>query len=93
MTGLRAQEGVWHRPVGDEEDSEGGEERVPPPQHEVDLLVDDVLGEDAEPVVHLLAPARPHVGDVARGHRGEDRAHRVPDQRQGECIINEAIET
>ena len=30
-------------PVSDEDDGEGGEEGVPPPQHQVDLLVDDVL--------------------------------------------------
>lgn len=58
-------------PVTNEEDCDGGEECVPPPQHEVDLLVDDVLGEDAEPVVHLLAAARAHIGDVTGGHGGE----------------------
>ena len=58
-------------PVTYEEDCDRGEECIPPPQHEVDLLVDDVLGEDAEPIVHLLAAARPHIGDVTRGHGGE----------------------
>ena len=51
-------------PVTNEEDSDGSQECIPLPQHEVDLLIDDVLGEDTQPVVHLLATARPHIGDV-----------------------------
>ena len=47
------------------------------PDDEVDLLIDDVLREDAEPVVVLLPAGRPDVGNRA-GHLGrEDRAHRV----------------
>ena len=39
--------------VAEVEDGDGAEEHVPEPQHQVDLLVDDVLGEDAQPVVEL----------------------------------------
>ena len=57
---LAVEEAVAHpvehegdQPVAEVEDGDGAEEHVPEPQHQVDLLVDDVLGEDAQPVVEL----------------------------------------
>ena len=64
--------------VEEEDDGDGREDGIPPPEDEEDLLVDDVLCEDAEPVVDLLAAAGPHVGQVAGGDGGEHPAHRVP---------------
>ena len=64
-------------PVTNEEDGDGSEECIPPPQHEVDLLIDDILGEDAESVVALLPAGRPDVGDRARHLGREDCAHGV----------------
>ena len=47
------------------------------PDDEVDLLIDDVLGEDAESVVVLLPAGRPDVGNRA-GHLGREHcAHWV----------------
>ena len=39
--------------VAEVEHGDGAQEHVPEPEHQVDLLVDDVLGEDAQPVVEL----------------------------------------
>ena len=39
--------------VAEVEHGDGAQEHVPEPKHQVDLLVDDVLGEDAQPVVEL----------------------------------------
>ena len=64
--------------VAEVDDGDGPEEGVPEPEDEVDLLVDDVLSENTEPVMVLSHPARPDIRDGAGGHRGEDGAHRVP---------------
>lgn len=63
--------------VAEVDDGDGSEEGVPEPEDQVDLLVDDVLSEDTEPVVVLRHPGRPDIGDGAGGHGGEDGAHRV----------------
>ena len=64
--------------VTEVEDGDGAEEGVPEPEDEVDLLVDDVLGEDTEPVVVLSHPGGSDIGDGAGGDGGEDGAHGVP---------------
>ena len=46
------------------------------PEEEVDLLVDDVLGEDAEPVVPLRAARGAHRRHVAADRLGEGGAER-----------------
>ena len=66
------------QPVAEVEDGHGPEEGVPEPEDEVDLLVDDVLGEDAEAVVVLSHPGSSDIGDGAGGDGGEDSAHGVP---------------
>lgn len=63
--------------VAEVEDGDGAEEGVPEPEDEVDLLVDDVLSEDTEPVVVLSHPGSSDIGDGAGSHGGEDGAHRV----------------
>jgi len=47
------------------------------PEHQVDFLVDDVLREDAEAVVPLLAAAGAHGGHVARDLLRKGRAERI----------------
>ena len=66
--------------VEDEEDGDREEEHEPEPEEEVNLLVDDVLGKDAEPVVGLLVAGCSDVGDVAGHLGGEDGAQRVPEE-------------
>ena len=66
--------------VEDEEDGDREEEHEPEPEEEVDLLVDDVLREDAEAVVGLLVACCSDVGDVAGHLCGEDGAERVPEE-------------
>ena len=39
--------------VGNEDDRDWGEEGVPEPEDKIDLLIDDVLGEDTQPIVTL----------------------------------------
>lgn len=51
------------------------------PDDEVDLLIDDVLGEDAESVVVLLPTGRPDVGNCAGHLGGKDCAHWVDLER------------
>ena len=53
------------------------EEVEPEPEEEVDLLVDDVLGEDAEAVVPLHPARRPHRRHVAADRLREGRAQRA----------------
>ena len=65
------------QPVAEVEDGDGPEEGVPEPEDEVDLLVDDVLCENTEPVVVLSHTGSPDIRDGAGGHRGEDGAHWV----------------
>ena len=67
--------------VAEVEDGDGAEEGVPEPEDEVDLLVDDVLSEDTEPVVVLSHPGSSDIGDGAGGHGGEDGAHRVSEPK------------
>ena len=64
--------------VAEVEDRDGPEEGVPEPEDQVDLLVDDVLSEDTQAVVELSHPRGSHIGYGARGHRGEDGTHGVP---------------
>ena len=66
--------------VEDVEDGDREEEHEPEPEEEVDLLVDDVLREDAEAVVGLLVACCSDVGDVAGNLGGEDGAERVPEE-------------
>ena len=79
--------------VEEEDDGDGGEDGVPPPQDEEDLLVDDVLGEDAEAVVNLLPAAGADVGEVAGGDGGEDATHRVPKQQVKKERETEVVKT
>ena len=47
------------------------------PDDEIDLLIDNVLREDAESVVVLLPASRPNVGNRAGDLGWEDGAHGV----------------
>ena len=71
------------QPVAEVEDGHGPEEGVPEPEDKVDLLVDDVLGEDTETVVELSHAGGPHVGNGAGGDSGEDCTHGVPQSQLG----------
>ena len=71
---------VVNQPVEDIEDGDTEEEHVPKPEEEVDLLIDDVLGEDAEAVVSLLVASSSNIGDVTGHLCREDRAQRVPER-------------
>ena len=55
----------------------GGEDDVPEPQEDVDLLVDDVHGEDAEAVLVLDRAGGAVLVEGALGHLGEDAVHGV----------------
>jgi len=66
-------------PVEDKEYRQGSKEGIPEPEYEVDLLIDDILCEHTQTIVHLLSSSCSYIRDVAGGHRGEHRAHRVPD--------------
>ena len=63
--------------VAEVEDGDGTEEGVPEPEDEVDLLVDDVLGEDTDPVVDLEASSSSNVRVVAGDLFGKSSTHRV----------------
>lgn len=60
------------------EDGDDAEDDEPEPEDEVDLLVDVVLGEDAQPVGGLRAARRPHTREVAGHLRGEGSTHWIP---------------
>ena len=57
----------------DVDGGEDGEEHEPDPQEDVDLLVDDVDGEDAEAVEHLDSPSGTEPLEGTFGHLGKGR--------------------
>ena len=57
--------------------SPDGEADEPEPEEDVDLLVDDVDRQDAQPVVVHDRSRRPVLVEGALGHLGEDLGHRV----------------
>merc|ERR1719154_485838 len=63
------------------DDGEGGGDRQddqPDPDNKVDLLIDDVQGQEAESIVILDAAAHAVLVELALGHLGEHLVHRVP---------------
>ena len=61
--------------VEEVEDGEDGEDAEPEPEEDVDLLVDDVDGEDALDVVALDGAAGPVLVEGALGHPWKDLGH------------------
>ena len=64
-------------PVDEEKDGDAAKDDEPEPEDEVDLLVDDVLGEDTDPVVDLEASSSSNVRVVAGDLFGKSSTHRV----------------
>ena len=81
---------VVNQPVENKEDGDTEEEHEPEPEEEIDLLIDDVLGEDAEAVVSLLVASSSDIGDVTGHLCREDGAERVPEHQVPVLTIPEA---
>ena len=50
--------------------SDGGDEEKPEPEEEIELLVDDVVGENTDGVGGGLSATRPEVGNITHGDCG-----------------------
>ena len=50
---------------------------LPEPEHQIYLLIDDVLSEDTQTVVDLFSPGSSNVWDVAGGNCGKHSTHWV----------------
>ena len=74
--------------VAEVEEGDGAEEGVPEPEDEVDLLVDDVLGEDAHAVMNLNNSRSSNIRNAAAGDGGEHIAHGTPEIRKVKSIKN-----
>ena len=66
-----------HRSVQEEEDRDKGEYDEPEPEDEIYFLIDDVLGQYTEPVLHPIPSRRSNIRQVARYFRGEGVTHWV----------------
>ena len=58
------------KPLDHPHDAEGDEDGIPGPEDEIDLVDDDIEGEDAEGIQLALTPRRPVLIVVATGHLG-----------------------
>lgn len=58
------------KPFNHLHEAKGDEESIPDPKDEIDLVDDDIEGEDAEGIQLTLAPRRPVLIVVAAGHLG-----------------------
>jgi len=65
------------QPVDHVEGGDDGHENEPEPHEDVDLLVEDVQGEDAHCVVLLNFTGRAKLVERALGHAREDVDHRI----------------
>ena len=74
----------------DVDGGEDGEEGEPDPEEDVDLLVDDVDGEDALRVVPLDGARGAVLAERALGHAREHPRHRV-DPRSGLGVIKRLL--
>ena len=64
-------------PVDEEKDGDAAKDDEPEPEDEVDLLVDDVLREDTDPVVDLKSSSSSNVRVVTGNLFGKSSTHRV----------------
>ena len=74
----------------DVDGGEDGEEGEPDPEEDVDLLVDDVDGEDALRVVALDGARGAVLAERALGHAREHPRHRV-DPRSGLGVVKRLL--
>ena len=58
------------KPFNHLHEAKGNEESIPDPKDQIDLVDDDIEGEDAEGIQLTLAPRRPVLIVVAAGHLG-----------------------
>lgn len=72
LTSKNSRESVDERDSRDNRDND-----EPKPQEDVDLLIDDVEGEDTEPVVVDDIPGRSVLVEGTLGNFGEDLGHRI----------------
>ena len=72
---------LWHaeddEPVDERESGDDGDDDQPEPDEDVDLLVDDVEGQDAEAVFLLHSTGGTIVVERALGHLGKDLGHGI----------------
>ena len=64
-------------PVDEEKDGDAAKDDEPEPEDEIYFLIDDVLGQYTEPVLHPIPSRRSNIRQVARYFRGEGVTHWV----------------